>query len=247
MSVPPGPNPPFFQGGQPAPQHGYQQPGAPYPAGGQYPSGGPYPPYANPGGVNTQPQPRPGGKKLLIAGVIVLAVGLVGGVIMAIMGIGGAVGTLDRSQEFSVSTQVSAESGQVFQLYKPEGSMTPSCEVIGADGSIPGVGTMQHSTVGNANQSWESFGSFRADSAQLYMIVCDTSTPLLVGPPVSIGGIFVGVGGILLAVAGTIVGVILIAVGLGKRPGTRGRPGQGFAGPTTPYPTNPSTTWSPNR
>ena len=93
MSVPPGPNPPFFQGGQPAPQHGYQQPGAPYPAGGQYPSGGPYPPYANPGGVNTQPQPRPGGKKLLIAGVIVLAVGLVGGVIMAIMGIGGAVGT----------------------------------------------------------------------------------------------------------------------------------------------------------
>ena len=84
MSVPPGPNPPFFQGGQPAPQHGYQQPGAPYPAGGQYPSGGPYPPYANPGGVNTQPQPRPGGKKLLIAGVIVLAVGLVGGVMVGL-------------------------------------------------------------------------------------------------------------------------------------------------------------------
>ena len=96
MSVPPGPNPPFFQGGQPAPQHGYQQPGAPYPAGGQYPSGGPYPPYANPGGVNTQPQPRPGGKKLLIAGVIVLAVGLVGGVIMAIMGIGGLCSLADR-------------------------------------------------------------------------------------------------------------------------------------------------------
>jgi hypothetical protein len=86
------------------------------------------------------------------------------------LGIGGAVGTLDRSQEFSVSTPGQRESGQVFQLYKPEGSMTPSCEVIGATAAFPGVGTMQHSTVGNANQSWESFGSFRADSAQLYMI-----------------------------------------------------------------------------
>lgn len=239
MSRPPDPNQQVPQG-QPSPGGRYYQPGPRPPTGVPQQAGG------HPVWMNTAQQPQRG-KKTLIAGLIVLGVCLLGGIIAAVVGLGGAVGTLAKSQAFSGSTQVNAEAGEVFQLYALEGAAIPNCEVIGADGTIPGPGTSQTSTIGDNNESWASFDSFLADSTQIYLISCDSSDPVLVGPPLSIGGIFAGVGGILLAVFGGLIGVILIIVGLVKRSRSRTRSDWGYGQPSPGYPPGPATTWSPNR
>jgi hypothetical protein len=159
---------------------------------------------------------RKGGKILLVIGLIVLVVSVVAGVILAVVNIGGAAKTVGELETFSGSTEYSAEAGEEFQLYYQTGNSIPMCEVVGADGSEPQPGGISTSTIGDGDESWTSFDSYKASSAQTYTITCDSDSDaeLAVGPPLSVAGIFAGVGGILLAAFGGGFGFVLAVVGL---------------------------------
>ena len=103
-----------------------------------------------------------------------------------------------------------AEADETVQLYAEEGTPAPQCTI---DGPAVGEGTIQTSGFGNEGREWDSFDSFTAEEAGDYTIDCG-GTPVMVGPPVSIGGIFAGLGGILLAIGGGVLGFLLLMVGV---------------------------------
>lgn len=186
------------QGGYSAPDGGYAAPGSGYPA----PQGGS-------GTPAKKPSKAP--KILIILGSVILALSVIIGVILAVVGIGGAIGDISELEEFSSgSGTVAAEVDETFQIYVEEGTQIPSCMV---DGPAVGAGTSQDSSFQDGETSWVSVDSFTAEEAGDYVIDCG-GTPIAVGPPASVGGILAGVGGIFLGIGGGALGFLLLAIGV---------------------------------
>lgn len=171
-----------------------------------------------PGGwqqAGTQPapakKPSKAPKILIILGAVVLVLSVIIGIVVAVIGLGGAFSTADELEVFdSGSGTITAEAGESLQIYAPEGMGTPVCMV---DGPSVGEGTIQTSTITADGTNWASIDSFTAESAGDYTVDCD-SGPVAVGPPVSIGSIFAGVGGIFLAIGGGAIGFVLLLIGV---------------------------------
>ena len=194
----PGPQSAGIQGGYSAPDAGYTPTGTGHSA-----------PQSGSGTPAKKPSKAP--KVLIILGSVILALSVIIGVVMAVIGFGGAVSGLDDLEVFdSGSGTISAEAGDSLQIYVEEGAPVPSCTV---DGPSVGEGTSQNSTAGTNEATWVSVDSFTAETAGEYMITCDGG-PIAVGPPLSVGGIFAGVGGILLAIVGGALGLLLLAIGV---------------------------------
>lgn len=176
-------------------------------------------PYATPG-LSPEPQftpvpakkPARAPKILMIIGGAILALSvLIGAVIFVI----GFITTLGGDfEEFSGgSGTFTAEQDEVLQLYAPEGTPAPTCTLYTPDGAEPEPGTTQASNRTVEGTTWEAFDSFTAPTSGEYEIDC-TGTPVAVGPPVSIGGIFGAIGGLLFAVGGGFLGFVLLAIGI---------------------------------
>lgn len=196
----------------PQPGSGWGQAGA-QPGGGMPPAGGGAP---QPGGWN-QPaaapakKPSKAPKVLIILGAVIIGLSLVIGIVTAVIGFGQVAGGAEKYQILeNGSGTYTAEADETVQLYSEEGTPAPQCTI---DGPSVGEGTIQTSGFGNEGREWDSFDSFTAEEAGDYTIDCG-GTPVMVGPPVSIGGIFAGLGGILLAIGGGVLGFLLLMVGV---------------------------------
>lgn len=205
---------------QPGPQpgSGWDQAGAQH-GGGMPPSGGVPSPgggASQPGGWN-QPSPAPtkkpskAPKVLIILGAVIIGLSLVIGIVTAVIGFSQVAGGAEKYQILeSGSGTYTAEADETVQLYAEEGTPAPQCTI---DGPAVGEGTIQTSGFGNEGREWDSFDSFTAEEAGDYTIDCG-GTPVMIGPPVSIGGIFAGLGGIFLAIGGGVLGFLLLVVGV---------------------------------
>lgn len=183
------------------------------------PSSAPQPapnPYGSPG-TAPAPAPRKTGKApliLIIVGGVILVASVVVGIVLAVIGIGSTAGGISDIEVLdSGSGSITAEEGDVLQLYAEEGTAQPVCQVAGPSAEAIGEGVDQSSSTTIDGRMWESFDSLTANEAGEYTIDC-AGTPVAVGPPVSIGGIFGAVGGILLGVAGGFVGFVLLVIGV---------------------------------
>ncbi|WP_422115461.1 hypothetical protein [Brachybacterium sp. UNK5269] len=157
------------------------------------------------------PAPSKAPKLLIIIGSVILALSVIVGVVLAVVGIGGVAGSADDLEQFpSGAGTVVAEEGDSLQIYVPEGFPPPTCDVMGP---AVGEGTGQSSTTTAGGTTWVSVHSFTAEAAGEYSIDCG-GLPIAVGPPVSILGIFAGIGGILLALGGGFLGFVLLALGV---------------------------------
>lgn len=201
----PGPEGSVPQGGYAAPAGGYAAPD-----GGYAPTGAGHPaPQGGPGTLAKKPSKAP--KILIILGSVILALSVIIGVVLAVVGFGGAVSSLDDLEVFnSGNGTITAEEGDSLQIYVEEGTPAPSCTV---DGPSVGEGTSQNSTAGTNEATWVSVDSFTAEAAGEYVVSCDGG-PIAVGPPISVGGIFAGLGGIFLAIFGGALGFLLLAIGV---------------------------------
>lgn len=150
-------------------------------------------------------------KILIIIGSVTLALSVILGIVLAVVGLGDVAGGADDLEQFpSGAGTVVAEEGDSLQIYVPEGFPPPTCDVAGP---AVGEGTSQSSTVGAGGTTWVSVHSFTAEAAGEYSVDCG-DLPIAVGPPVSILGIFAGVGGILLGLGGGFFGFVLLALGV---------------------------------
>ena len=195
-----------------------QQPGSGWgqaggqPGGGMPPSGGGAP---QPGGWN-QPAAAPAKKKskvpmvLIILGIVILALSVIGGIVMAVLGFTGASSDLEV---ISGTGSVEAEADDVLQLYAKEGETGAMCSVTGPSPSALGEGTDQTSTITQDGITWISVDSFTAKETGTYEFDC-AGDEVAVGPPVSGGAIVAGIGGIFLAIAGGAVGLLLVVTGV---------------------------------
>lgn len=146
--------PPQSSSGPLSPQYGAYGPGGMPPAGAPAPQGAPPAPAK---------KPSKAPKILIILGSVILALSVVIGVALAIVGFSGAVSTLDELEVFdSGSGTVTAEAGDSLQVYAEEGAPTPSCTV---DGPAVGEGTSQDSNAGTNEATWVSVDSFTAEEA----------------------------------------------------------------------------------
>ncbi|WP_114853652.1 hypothetical protein [Brachybacterium sp. YJGR34] len=177
------------------------------------PQGGAPSPYGTPAPAPKKPSKAP--TILMIIGGVILALSVIVGIVLAVIGIGGVVGSTGDLEEFSGgSGTISAEAGEELQVYADENAMAPvECTISGPSESSVGPGPSQSSTIGTGDTTWVSVDSFTAKDAGEYTVDCG-GTPIAVGPPVSIGGIFAGVGGILIGVFGGIIGAVLLALGI---------------------------------
>lgn len=187
------------------------------PAASAFPSSGSYAPgsYSPPSNPEAGKGLRKWGKILSILGAIILALSVIGGIILSVVGFGKVISDVDEATYFSGTSSVTVESGNIIQLYALEGQSVPTCEVVGADGLSPTVGTGQSSTVGWNGQNWVSFQSFASSSTQEYTISCTPSdAQIMVAPPVAIGSAFAAAGGIILGILGGTLGFVLLVIGL---------------------------------
>lgn len=174
----------------------------------------PAPAYGSAGSAPAPQKKSKGPKVLMILGGIILLLSIIIGTVLTVMGVGSAAGSVNDIEELpGGSGTVTAEAGDMLQLYAPAGSTGVTCDVVTPDGSAPGPGTNQSSTTTFDGVEWVSFASFEATTAGEYQISCD-SPQVAVGPPVSLGGIFGAIGGILLGIFGGILGFLLLLAGL---------------------------------
>lgn len=163
------------------------------------------------------PRPRGTGKAptiLMIIGGVVLVLSLAIGITLAVIGISTTSGGIKTIEVFdSGSGGVAAEEGDVLQLYKEAGTSDPSCRITGPSEGAVGEGTIQTSATTVDGEQWQSFDSVTAHEAGVYRVDC-AGTPVAVGPPVSLVGIFGAVGGILLGLGGGFLGLVLLGLGV---------------------------------
>lgn len=169
------------------------------------------------GYTGAPPAPRKKSKApkiLMILGGAILALSVILGVVLAVAGFGNVASGAGKLQVLeSGSGTYSAEADESLQLYVDEGTPAPSCTVTAPSGEAAAPGTAQSSELGTGERTWVSFDSFTATEAGDYTIDCG-GTPVAVGPPVSIGGIFAGIGGVLMGVFGGMLGFLLLIVGV---------------------------------
>ncbi|WP_299299073.1 hypothetical protein [uncultured Brachybacterium sp.] len=206
----PSPGPLSPRHGVPA-QGGIPSPGAPGPQG-SGPQGG----FSARQGGSTAPAKKPSRvpKVLIILGSVILALSVIIGLVLAIIGIGGAAGSAGALTHFDDGVaHMEIEADETLQIYVEEGTAVPSCTIEGPSEDAVGEGSSQNSRIGTGDANWVSVDSFTANEAGEYSIDCG-GTPIAVGPPVSIGGIFAGIGGIFLGIGGGALGFLLLAIGV---------------------------------
>ncbi|MEE1651824.1 hypothetical protein V1260_13655 [Brachybacterium sp. J144] len=163
------------------------------------------------------PAPAKKGKApmiLMILGGVILVLSVIVGIVITVIGISSTAGGYNEIEVFeSGSGSVTAEAGDVLQYYVPEGTAIPTCDITAPSEAAVGEGTPQTSSVSKDGVTWESFDSITANEAGEYTVDCH-GTPVAVGPPVSIGGIFGAVGGIFLGLGGGFVGFVILLVGI---------------------------------
>lgn len=170
---------------------------------------------------NQPPGPSPAPKKksvlpkiLIVLGAIILALSLAIGITVTVIGIVSTSGGAGDIEVFDGgSGSYTAEEGEVLQYYKQAGTETPGCDITAPSQEAIGDGTNQTSSITLDGTEWESFDSITANEAGEYTVDC-FGTPVAIGPPVSIGGIFGAIGGVLIAVGGGFLGVVLLAIGV---------------------------------
>jgi len=174
-------------------------------------------PYPQPDGGNASAPPPArrsrAGMIVLIVGAVILLGSIAAGVVLAVVGFGGIADDTAKNEILSGGQGViTLEEGEARSLYAEAGQPTPECTVLDPTGAPPQDGGIQSSTITYDGTSWSSFENFRAGAAGEYQVSCGAT--VMVGPPVSIGGIFAGVGGILAAVFGGAFGLLLVVIGL---------------------------------
>lgn len=154
------------------------------------------------------------GKIMSIIGGIILALSLIVGIILAVSGFGKVSSAMKDVTVFSGQTTVTVSADTAVQLYAKEGETAPRCTVTDPQKAEVAMATNQSSEISKDGTKWKSFDGFTANKAGAYTVSCDGDTEVMVGPPVSIGGILGGLGGILLGVLGGGLGLLLLVVGL---------------------------------
>jgi len=208
-STPPPNGPLSPQNGVPS-QGGMPSPGAPAPQSGYgSPQGGYGAPQGGAPGPEKKPSKAP--KVLIILGSAILALSVIIGVVLAVIGIGGVASSAGALTHFdSGQGVIELDAGEERQIFVEEGTPAPGCTV---DGPAVGDGPTTSSTIGTGDATWVSVDSFTAEEAGEYMVDCG-STPIAVAPPISVGGVFAGIGGVLLAIIGGALGFLLLAIGV---------------------------------
>ena len=153
------------------------------------------------------------GAILSIVGGAVLVLSIVAAVIMAVSGIGGAVSEAQNGTRIDGTGSVELEADEDMQVYIRQGAGAPMCNISGPAGASIEEGTPQESTFSRDGTTWTSYTSFTVSEAGSYDMAC-SGGEVIVGPPVSVGGIMTGVGGIMIGVFGGGLGFILLVVGL---------------------------------
>lgn len=163
------------------------------------------------------PAPAKKGKApmiLMILGGVILLLSVVVGIVITVIGVSSTASGFNEVEVFeSGSGSVTAEAGDVLQYYVPEGTEIPTCDITAPSEEAVGEGTIQTSSITRDGVTWVSFDSITANEAGEYTVDCH-GTPVAVGPPVSIGGIFGALGGIFLGVAGAFVGFVILLIGI---------------------------------
>lgn len=176
----------------------------------------PPPPGPNPHqGVQTHPAPRRvPGTRMLIAGIIMLVVSIIGGLI-AVMAFGASMVT--NFVQFGESTHQIDEHVRVdglgddrWYLYQDPPSATSTCAVFDAQGNdiVERSGDMAFSTT---ELSLVAAQSFESTADGVYEIEC-SAYPVMLGGAVPLGGllglVFTGVVAILVGIAGLVLTII---------------------------------------
>lgn len=185
------------------------------------PAASPYgPPGPGPGsgpGTGPAPTPKKTGKApliLIILGGLILAGSVIAGIVITVIGVSSTTGGISDIEVLdSGSGTVTAEEGDLMQFYAEEGTPMPSCQVTGPSSGSLSDGPDRTSSVTLDGTTWESFDIAEVNESGEFGIDCG-GTPVAVGPPVSIGGIFGAVGGVLLGLAGGFVGFVLLLIGV---------------------------------
>lgn len=157
---------------------------------------------------------RRAGLVLSIIGAVILLVSVIGGVALALAGFGTVRDQADSAVPIIGSGQVTVEEGDRIQLYAPEDQMAPACTVMTEANAPATAGITQSSSFSSGGETWESFYEFQATSSGVYTVECDSDSPVVAAPPVSLGGIFGGLGGIALGVLGGGFGLLMLILGL---------------------------------
>lgn len=187
----------------------------------QQPPQGPPPPGYNPG----QPGPadhvpnKPGrrrGKRRLTWGIILMAVGIIGGVVGAMIFGFSAAGQFENFEENTYEIQQSVTMDglgdnrwYIYQTGAAGGSIT--CEVTDESGENI-VSNNMSSSVSTNELDYEAVQSFSSEAGSTYQISC-SSYPVAIGGMVPLGGIFGAIGA---AIAGGIIflaGLVLTIIG----------------------------------
>lgn len=170
-----------------------------------------------PAGHGQVPTPKKTGKAplvLIVLGGVILAVSVVAGIVITVFGISSTAGGIGDIEVLdSGSGTVTADEGDLLQFYAEEGTPMPSCQVTGPSSGSLSDGPNRTSSTTIDGTTWESFDIAEVNESGEFAIDCG-GTPVAVGPPVSIGGIFGAVGGILLGLAGGFVGFVLLVIGV---------------------------------
>lgn len=191
------------------------QPGSPQQPGfSQPPAYGQQPGMPPQGGQSAPPKKKSKAPKILIiVGAVILALSVVVGIIVTVVGALNTAGSMESVETFSTgSGTFTAEEGQQLIAYAPEGATPPSCNISGPGQIELGDSTTSY-TVTADGQAWTSFDDFTVDTSGDYMIDC-YGEAVAIGPPPSVGGILGTLGGVLLGVFGGFLGFVLLVIGI---------------------------------
>ena len=156
---------------------------------------------------------------MLIAGLIMLGVSIIGGIIAAV-----AVGTSmvtsfaqfgESTYEISEHVRVDGLGDNQWYIYQDPQAATATCTVLNEQGDdiVERSGDMNFS---NNEMSLAAFQSFESTAGGVYEIEC-SEYPVVLGGPVPLGGIFGLVFTGLIAILVFIAGVVLTIIGAIRR------------------------------
>lgn len=174
------------------------------------------------------PQPKLKGKAGLWIGALLIALGIIGGIAIAVISALGITRTIDDLQRVPINGggTIHADHPGTYRLFleRPgidnEGAFafSPGVRVIGPDGELPIVGERVNKTYSYSGHDGRSIGHFNAPRAGDYRITTTVTGGTLdrseiavtAGDPIAgLVGVLVGVfGGIALVVVGAIVMIV---------------------------------------
>lgn len=196
--------------------------------------------------MTAMPQQKPRrsrwGIALITVGLVLGIGGLVLGIVLSIVGFSSAAGGKEVFESGHGSVELKA--GDEVQFYAhPDRPI--HCQVHTPDGSPLDRVDGQDSTLND----WKSFVTIRAKVDGSYSFECDN--PVMVGTPVSAGGIIAGLGGIGMAIVSMVVGVLLLIVGIilvvRARKANKATPAVPYGSPSPIAPDAPSQPATPYR